>query len=330
MSDEPRLDDGLSKPEIRMDARQFLGTVCRAGGADCPLICAEEAASIRERTLADPTVTIQLLSDADEAPHYSLLTAEHYAARDPEVILNRKRDLDVLQRLGLVPGSIRRARYLYELLFQRIETPWGICAWDSPGWEGCPLATGGAYERMREAGWREFVYDRTEEEKADYRARNEEAIATGDRIFIRPHHMMCLACGWSGGDNDHSRPNDTLWEILQRMQAEPDVPVTLVEGVCSACDCCDGYHPETGRCVHGGGLIRDYKKDLDLFQRLGMMPGDTMPARELWELLFATIHSTTEICGYGNDEMTAHEWSICSGPGGNAGYVKTRARGIFS
>lgn len=329
MSDEPRLNDGLAKAEIRIDARQLLGTVCRAGGADCPLISAEEAAAIRERTLADPTVTIQLLSDAEELPHYSLLTDESYAARDLETVLNRKRDLDVLQQLGLVPGSIRRARYLYELLFQRIETPWGICAWDTPGWEGCPLASGGAYEKMREEGWKTFVYDRTEEEKADFRARNEEVIATGDRIFIRPHHLMCLSCGWSGGDNDRSRPNDTLYEILQRMRAEPEIPVTLVEGPCSACDCCDGFHPETGRCVHSCGLIRDFKKDLDLFQRLGLMPGDTLPARELWELLFATIESTAEICGYGDEVVTSSEWTICGGPGGNPGYVKTRERGVF-
>lgn len=329
MSDEPRLDDGLDKPAIVIQAGQLMGTVCRAGGVECPLICADKAQAIRDRTLADPTITIQLLSDAEETPHYTCLTDAHYAARDPQIVRDRKRDLDVLQRLGLVPGDIRRARYIYELLFQRIETPWGICGWDTPGWEGCPLATSGAFERMREEGWKSFVYDRTEEEKADYRARNEECVATGDRIFMRPHHLMCLACGWSGGDVDRTRPNDTLWEILQRMRAEPDIPVTLVEGACSACDCCDGFHPGTGRCVHAGGLIRDYKKDLDCFQRLGMMPGDTMPARQLWDLLFATIESTSEICGYINDEVTGNEWSICSGPGGNAGYLKTRARGVF-
>ncbi|MCD6362369.1 MAG: hypothetical protein J7M38_16040 [Armatimonadetes bacterium] len=329
MSTEPRLDDGLSKPRIIIQARQLLGTVCRAGGVDCPLISAEEAASIREQTLADPTVTIQLMSDAEEIPHFRELPDDIYATRDPETVRNRKRDLDVLQRLGLVPGSIRRARYLYEWLFRRIETPWGICAWDTPGWEGCGHARSGAYERMREEGWTAFVYDRPVEERAEWRARSEEEIATGDCIYIRPHHLMCLACGWAGGENDEPRPNDTLWEILQRIRKDPDIPVVLVEGPCSACDCCDGFHPATGRCTHAGGLIRDYKKDLDCFQRLGLMPGDSLPAREMYALLFERIPSTQLICGYGNDEVTASEWTICGGPGGNAGYVKTRERGIF-
>lgn len=329
MTTEPRLDDGLSKPAIIIQARQLLGTVCRAGGAECPLIGAEEAAAIRERTLADPTVTIQLLSDAEEIPHFRELTEEHYAARDAESVINRKRDLDVLQRLGLVPGSIRRARYIYEWLLRRIESPWGICGWNAPGWEGCALARSGAYEKMRAEGWTAFVYDRPVEERAEWRARSEEAIATGDCIYIRPHHLMCLSCGWSGGDNDKPRGNDTLWEILQRVRKDPDIPMVLVEGPCSACDCCDGYHPASGRCTHAGGLIRDYKKDLDCFQRLGLMPGDSMPARELFQLLFDTIESTVEICGYINGEVTASEWTVCGGPQGNQGYLKTRARGVF-
>ena len=329
MTDELLLDDGLDHAEIVIQARQLLGTVCRAGGADCPLIGAEEARAVRERTLADPTLTIRLDSEAERLPHYTRLSDDSYAARDPKSVLNRKRDLDVLQRLGLVPGSIRRARYLYELLLRRIETPWGICGWDTPGWEGCELARSGAYERMRAEGWRAFVYDRPENERAQWRERNEQAIATGECIYMRPHHLMCLACGWAGGANDRPRPNDTLWEILQRVRRDPGIPIVLVEGPCSACDCCDGFHPATGRCTHAGGLIRDYKKDLDCFQRLGLMPGDAMPARELFELLFDTIRSTVEICGYVNGEVTATEWTVCGGPEGNQGYLKTRERGIF-
>jgi len=95
------------------------------------------------------------------------------------------------------------------------------------------------------------------------------------------------------------------------------------------CDCCDGFNPETGRCVHSGGLIRDYKKDLDVFQKLGLMPGATLPARELFDLLFERIESTTEICGYGDDLVISQEWTICGGPGGNSGYVATRKTGVF-
>ena len=96
-----------------------------------------------------------------------------------------------------------------------------------------------------------------------------------------------------------------------------------------ACDCCDGFHPETGRCVHDGGLIRDYKKDLDVFQKLGLMPGDTMKARELFDLLFERIPSTRDICGYGTGVVTAREWAICGDPDGAPRYELTRQSGIF-
>jgi len=324
---EPR--DGLCRAEITIQARQLLGLVCRQGGLDCPLISADEAEPILERLACDPTVTVRLCSDADCIPHYTHVTAADYEAMDPVDVLNRKRDLDVLQKLGLCPGDTRRSRYLIELLFEQLQTPRGICAYATPGWEGCELATSGAYERVRDEGWREMVYCRSDEERAEFRAGNALAIAQGDRIFMRLHHLMCMCCWYRGGEASGLRPNDTLAEILQRIQAEPDVPITLVEGQCEACDCCDGFHPDTGRCVHAGGLIRDFKKDLDCFQVLGLMPGATLPARELMDLIFDRIGSTTEICGYGDGVATANEWRVCGGPGGNSGYAKTRHTGVF-
>ncbi len=329
MADAVRLKDGLCSPAVSIGAGQLLGLVCRAGGADCPIIDAAQAGQILGRLAEDPTLAIRLTTDAEEIPHYTALPDGYYARLDPGEVLGRKRDLDVLQRLGLAPGDTRRARYLFELLFERIETPWGICAYDTDGWEGCALARSGAYEGVRERGWREVVYCRSDRERAEYRRRNERAIVEGDRLFIRPHHLMCMCCWYNGGEGSGPRPNDTLAEILERIQAEPEVPITLVEGCCEACDCCDGFHPDNGRCVHAGGLIRDYKKDLDCFQKLGLMPGATLPARELIDLLFERIHSTTEICGYGDDVVTANEWRICSGPGGNAGYARTRETGLF-
>ncbi|MGD9496473.1 MAG: hypothetical protein AB7Y46_09190 [Armatimonadota bacterium] len=321
--------DGLCNPAITVLARQLIGLVCRKGGADCPLISAQEAEPILERLAGDPTVTVRLCTDADCIPHYTHLCDADYEAQDPADVLNRKRDLDVLQRLGLCAGDTRRARYLIELLFERIQTPWGLCAYDTPGWEGCSLATSGAYERVREAGWRQMVYCRSDQEREQFRARNARAIAEGERLFVRPHHLMCMCCWYRGGEATGLRPNDTLAEILARIQAEPEVPITLVEGQCEACDCCDGFHPETGRCVHAGGLIRDFKKDLDCFQVLGLMPGATLPARELMELIFERIRSTTQICGYGTGEVTSNEWRVCGGPEGNSGYVRTRETGIF-
>jgi len=320
-------NDGLCNPRIQIFARQLPALVCVQGGADCPLIKTSRARALLEQLKRNPAVTIQLKSEADCVPHYTTQIGRR-ARTNPEDVFDRKRDLDVLQRLGLCPNDTRRARYLFERLFARIPTLDGLCAYATPGWEGCPVARGGVYEKVRAAGWQAVVAHRTPEAMQASRCRNVQRIESEDRLYVRPHHLMCLACGYAGGANDAPRPNDTLHEILQRVRREPDVPIVLVEGPCEACDCCDGFHPHTGRCVHAGGLIRDYKKDLDCFQKLGLMPGDVRPARELFRLLFERIPSTRDVCGYGDGITTCEEWRICSDPTGSPAYEATRRTGI--
>lgn len=320
------LGDGLcDAPAIEMPARQLLGTVCVLGGADCPLFKRkEDALAILACVKKDPALSVRLTSDADRIPHYTMLDAKDYAKLDREGVLNRKRDLGVLQRLGLAPGDTRRARYLYELLFQRIETPCGICAYDTPNWEGCALARTGAYERVRAKGSGEIVYDRPAADKAEARRQSAKRVRNDPVLRIRPHHLMCMSCwiGSSGGEG--IRDNDTLDELYKRICSDPDLEIILVEGNCEACNCCDGFHPGSTRCVHAGGFIRDYKKDLDVFQKLGLMPGARMNARKLLMLIYERIPSTTDVCGYGTGVVTAQEWTLCGGPEGNAGYAKAR------
>ena len=320
------LSDGLSDPAaIEIPARQLLGTVCVCGGADCPLFENRECAqAILRRVKADPSMSIRLTSDADRIPHYTVLDAGDYAELDREGMFNRKRDLGVLQRLGLSPGDTRRSRCLYELLLQRVETPVGICAYDTPNWEGCALARSGAYESVRAKGWRELVFDRTTADKAAARRQSVERVRNDPVLKIRPHHLMCMSCWVGGSGGEGTRGNDTLDEVYKRICRDPDVQVMLVEGNCEACHCCDGFHPDSTRCVHAGGLIRDYKKDLDVFQRIGLLPGDQMNARQLLMLIYERIPSSTDICGYGTGVVTAPDWSVCGGPEGNAGYAKAR------
>jgi hypothetical protein len=140
---------------------------------------------------------------------------------------------------------------------------------------------------------------------------------------------MCFSCWYDGGKGQSPRSNDTLFEIWQRIRKNPDIPVTLVEGTCMACDCCDGFYPGNGRCVHGCGMIRDYKKDLDVFQKMGLMPGATMKGREVFALLFEKVPSTRDICGFGDGVVRSEEWKICSDPQGNPGYANTRNKGVF-
>lgn len=318
-------DSICDPPEIQIPARQLLGTVCVAGGADCPLFATlTDAQAILDRVKEDPTVTIRLTSDADRIPHYSTLSAADYAGLDREGVFNRKRDLDILQKLGLAPGDTRRARYLYELLLQRIETPDGICAYNTPGWEGCPLARSGAYESVRERGSRELIFDRPAEDMAAAREASAERVRTSPVLRLRPHHLMCMSCWYGASLAAGPRTNDTLDIVWERIRTDPEVEIILVEGNCEACHCCDGFHPETTRCVHACGLVRDYKKDLDVFQKLGLMPGARMNARDLLKLIYERIPSTRDVCGYNDGVVTGQEWQICGGPEGNAGYAKAR------
>lgn len=325
------LADGLcDAAALEIPARQLLGLACVCGGAACPLFATPAAGlTLLARLKADPALAIRLTSDADRIPHYTRLGAADEAQLDHEGVRNRKRDLDVLQRLGLTPGDTRRARVLYELLFQRLETPWGICAHDTPHWQGCALARSGAYERVRAQGWSAIVYERPAAARAAARRLSVERIRRDPVICLRPHHLMCMSCwvGSSGGEGERS--NDTLDEVYRRICRDPAVEIMLVEGNCEACHCCDGFHPESGRCVHAGGLVRDYKKDLDVFQKLGLMPGARMNARQLLRLIYARIPSTTDVCGYGTGQVTAQEWSVCGGPEGNAGYARARQTVTF-
>lgn len=330
MKNQKFRNDGLCNAAVTIHPYQLLSIVCILGGAKCPLMESGKAAEVIDKLKKDPTTTIRLESNVDEIPHFTSLAPADHASPDISDVLNRKRDLDVLQRLGLVSGDTRRARYLYELLFSRVETPNNICAYNTSGWQGCSLARSGAYEKIHAQGWKAVVYNRSDQEMAEYRQRNARLIANNNGLFVRPHHLMCLSCWYGDGKDLTPRSNDTIYEILMRVRKDPDIPITLIEGTCMACDCCDGFHPPTGRCVHSGGLIRDYKKDLDCFQKLGLMPGSKMKARELFALLYERIPSTRDICAYGDGVVRSNEWSICSSPDGNPGYAKARLMGIFT
>lgn len=315
-------NDGISKHDIEIRPYHLIATACVLGGIGCPLHGRDIVNELIRLARKDPTLRIKLVSGVDEIPYYKDQV-------DKQNVFNKKRDLDILQRLGLIPGDIRRSRYLFELLFQRIETPKGICSFDTDGWEGCPYASSGAYESVRNKSFSAIVYLRGNEERKQYKESSVKEIMNLRTLYIRPHHLMCMCCHYNGGDGGRPSENDNLYELLKRIQEKPDINITLVEGCCMVCDPCDGYDPKTGRCVHGGGLIRDYKKDLDVLQKLGLMPNATMKAKELIELMFDKIHSTKEICGYGDGIVTAHEWSICGGSEGSEAYTRTREKGIF-
>jgi len=245
-------------------------------------------------------------------------------------LFNEKRDLDILQRLGLVPGSTRPALELFERLFESISSTQGICGYadvTSEAWRGCPDAGSGNYERGHVKGVHGVIPARDAEEKTRVKRKSVDAMYDAEILWIRPHHLMCMACFHNGRETLEPIEEDNLFEAIDIMQKNPDIPVTLTRGCCMICPPCGPYDPDTGRCVGGHGMnLRDQKKDLDVLQVLGLQYGDTLPARQLYRMLFDKIPSTRLICGYGDGVVRGTEWSICRGPEGSEAYVRARER----
>jgi len=87
--------------------------------------------------------------------------------------------------------------------------------------------------------------------------------------------------------------------------------------------------PNLNACVNvlGSGGLSNEKRDLDMLQRLGLTFGSSMPARELFRLIFERIPSTAEICRRDGSLCPSVWWDGCGEANlktGNAGYEKGR------
>jgi len=303
---------------------QLLCLLCRSGGNPAADSRLEEIAAVIWR---NPCLPLRLRCNVS-----SLYRFQNPGHRDdtPEgAAFNAKRDLDILRRLGLVPGDARPAWELVRRVMEFIPDNAGICGYGTvtaPAWTGCPHAESGYYARGVAKGIGALLTQRTAPEMARVKAVTARALETVERLEIRPHHLLCMACFHGGRAEITPIAEDNLAEAVAAVQRNPAIPVTLVQGCCNICPPCPQYDPGTGLCIRSNAMgLRDEKKDLDLLQRLGLQYGDTLPARELYARLFAEIRSTTEICGAGDGIARGWEWTACGGPGGNEGYVRARA-----
>lgn len=109
---------------------------CLNGGGFLPFM---EKEGLKDKLCAikkDPQIHIRLVTSFDEM---GARTEMFYQ----QSVIERKRDLDVLQKLGLSPGDTRIARDLYEVINERIKNVKDICAYGgnySDKWPPCPLA----------------------------------------------------------------------------------------------------------------------------------------------------------------------------------------------
>ena len=314
---------------LRIRPYRLLCTVCATGRLTQPdSATAELLGAIR----ACPDRPLQLVCDAGGV----------YAWQDPGAAgdsgegsdSNRKRDLDILQRLDLPPGAILPARTLLHRVLKAITTTDGLCgqrdAADS-GWAGCARAASGDYELGRAKGVAAIIPARDRAEMEAEKQRSIEALRSAEQVTIRPHLLMCAVCQYGAG----VRPplaEDNLPELLQVILTErPDLPITMSRGAdWMMCAPCPNRVPQLNACVNvaGSGGLSNEKRDLDLLRVLGLGYGTTMPARALYLLLLERVPSTAPICARDNPPLSVW-WDPCgehnhADPRGNEGYRKGR------
>jgi hypothetical protein len=321
---QPSIEAGI----LEVRPYQLMCTVCRIGEGRTEDLGDARLTGILATVREDPKIPIRLRSNTESVYCYQ---NPGPAEDSPEgELFNAKRDLDILQKLGLVPGDARPAIDMFERLLANVATANGVCGYETvtaDSWQGCPRAASGNYEKGHKLGINAIIPPRDAREKAEFKRTSVSAIYQAKTLRIRPHHLMCMSCFY-GARMEKLAPikEDNLFEAIDAIHKHPNIPVTLVAGCCMICPPCSHYDPKTNFCLGGRSMaLRDQKKDLDVLQKLGLKYGDTLPARRLYELLYERIPSTRDICGYGDGQERAPEWSICGDPEGKETYRKARA-----
>ncbi|NUQ61529.1 MAG: hypothetical protein HUU20_03510 [Pirellulales bacterium] len=325
-SDESQTPNAVKTLEVR--PYQLMCIVCRIGAPEAGPPADPRLAQILAAVREDPKTPLRLRMNADSVYRYQ---NPGPGEDSPEgELFNAKRDIDILQKLGMVPGDTRPAIDIFQRLLTNISTAKGICGYGAATaetWRGCSRAESGNYEKGHARGLQAIIPPRDAKEKADSKKTSVASIYEAKALQIRPHHLMCMSC-FFGGRIDNLAPiqEDNLFEAIDVIQKNPEIPVTLIRGTCMICPPCSHYESKTGLCLGGRSMaLRDQKKDLDVLQKLGLSYGDTLPARTLFERLYDRIPSTRDVCGWGDGKERAPEWSVCGDPEGRKEYAKARA-----
>ena len=99
---------------IELRPGRLLCLRCLNGGGNLPFMQKEELKDKLDAIKNDTQLHIKLVTSFDEAG----ARTEMFYQQD---VVERKRDLDVLQLLGLSPGDVRIARDLYEIISERLK-----------------------------------------------------------------------------------------------------------------------------------------------------------------------------------------------------------------
>lgn len=302
---------------LRVRPYQLLCAICSLGGPlpkDARIGPVERLkAALRE----NPDVPITLVCNAGDL----------WAWQDPGTAedtpegadFNRKRDLDILQRMNWPPGITLPARVIFMSLFPLkrrptpIPTAEGICGYAAaaPGWEGCPKARSGDYEKGLQMGVGALIPPRDDAEMAREKQATLDAMYAAGEVRLRPHLLLCAVCQYAAGERPPFKP-DNLPEFLQMVLKEkPDIPVRLVrQADPMMCGPCPQRVSVSNSCtnVQGSGGLSNEKRDLDVLQHLGLHYGSVMRARDLYRLIFEKVTTSMTTCKREGSGPTSVWW----------------------
>jgi hypothetical protein len=278
---------------------QLACLVCRVGGNE-PIPTDDRIAELGRLIREDPDRPLTLVANIGDAYAWQDPGNGEDTREGPD--FNRKRDLDILHRLDLAPGSTLPARTLLKRFVRRLPTVEGICGYaevTGPAWRGCDRAFSGDYERGVAAGTDPLIPTRRADEMAAEKQRSLAALEQADTVRIRPHILLCSICQWAGG----TRPpfaEDNLPEFLQMILTGHNPQVELVpQADWDMCAPCPWRVPGINACITGqfacGGVYNEMK-DLEVLQALGLTYGTVMPARDIYKLIFERIPTTRGVC----------------------------------
>jgi hypothetical protein len=309
---------------------QLLCLICSLGGSRGPKDATLQKLAVRIRR--NPDLPLTLVCNAGDV----------YAFQDPGVAgdtpegrdFNRKRDLDILQRMGWPPGVTLPARTALRMIHQQIPSVAGLCGYarvTSAAWKGCPSAGRSAYAKGHQKGLDALLPPRNKEELVCEKAASIRALHSAKVVTIRPHLLLCAVCQYGDG----LRPpyaEDNLPEWLDLiLHKNPDVLIKMArQADWMMCAPCPHRAPKLNACVNvlGSGGLSNEKRDLDMLQILGLEFGSTMKARDLLRRMFARIPSTQAVC-VRNNGCPSVWWDGCGEYNlkkGNVSYTKGRRK----
>ena len=251
---------------------QFLCLICRLGRSSQQekYYFEDQLDELQQRFAADRHCRLRLRCNVEST--FRFQNPGNQADTPEGKSFNLRRDLTVLQRLGLLPGAEIPAGDLLRAVLRKetgIHNIEDICAFPEitgPAWKGCRYAESGNFERGRQQALAALLPGRGQAELQQCKVESAVAVRACKHLQIRPHHLLCMSCFTAACRPGEYQPipEDNLYEAVENCRANPEVPIELVSGPCMICPPCPGYNPESELCDAAFGMgLRDQKKDLD-------------------------------------------------------------------